>query len=108
MTHIHAAYLHSQHKRFMRHDAYRYLRPDWRRFMCFGQEDQLFYQLYEHIERKYSPDQPRVPSGNPDGGQWTSNGGNRRQDPRVLSDLAPDGIGLGSQYAQSRTRGAFG
>ncbi|PRD50261.1 hypothetical protein [Phyllobacterium myrsinacearum] len=21
--------------------------------------------------RKYSPDQPRVPSGNPDGGQWT-------------------------------------
>jgi hypothetical protein len=23
---------------------------------------------------KYSPDQPRVPSGNPDGGQWTSGG----------------------------------
>jgi hypothetical protein len=24
---------------------------------------------------KYSPDQPRVPAGNPDGGQWTSGGG---------------------------------
>ena len=24
---------------------------------------------------KYSPDQPRVPAGNPDGGQWTNGGG---------------------------------
>ena len=24
---------------------------------------------------KYSPDQPRVPAGNPDGGQWTGGGG---------------------------------
>lgn len=27
------------------------------------------------VLRKYSPSQPRVPSGNPDGGQWTSGGG---------------------------------
>lgn len=110
MTHIHAAYLHNQRKRFMRHDAYRFLRPEWRRFMFYGQEDQLLYQLYDRTERKYSPDQPRVPKGNPDGGQWTSDGRNRsgRQDPRVLSDVTPDGIGSGSQYAQSRTRGAFG
>jgi hypothetical protein len=26
--------------------------------------------------KKYSPNQPRVPAGNPDGGQWTSDGGN--------------------------------
>jgi hypothetical protein len=26
-------------------------------------------------ESKYSPDQPRVPAGNPDGGEWTSGGG---------------------------------
>src|ERR1041384_2070316 len=26
-------------------------------------------------QRKYSPDQPRVPAGNSDGGQWTSGGG---------------------------------
>jgi hypothetical protein len=25
--------------------------------------------------RKYNPDQPRVPAGNPDGGQWTNEGG---------------------------------
>ena len=28
------------------------------------------------LERRYAPDQPRVPAGNPDGGQWTL-GGNR-------------------------------
>ena len=26
-------------------------------------------------ESKYSPSQPRVPAGNPDGGQWTDGGG---------------------------------
>lgn len=26
------------------------------------------------LARKYDPDQPRVPAGNPDGGQWTSGG----------------------------------
>ena len=27
------------------------------------------------LARKYDPNQPRVPAGNPDGGQWTSGGG---------------------------------
>jgi len=41
--------------------------------------------------RKYSPDQPRVPAGKPDGGQWTSTGGGvGRNDPRVISDATPD------------------
>lgn len=26
------------------------------------------------LERRYRPDQPRVPAGNPDGGQWTRTG----------------------------------
>jgi hypothetical protein len=110
MTHIHTAYLHHQHKRFMRHDAHRFLRPDWGRLMWFGQEDQVLCQLYDRTERKYSPSQPRVPRGNPDGGQWTSDVRLRSglQDPRVLSDVTPDGTGSGIQYAQSRTRGAFG
>ena len=30
-------------------------------------------------ERKYDPDQPRVPAGNRDGGQWTSTGGSGEQ-----------------------------
>jgi hypothetical protein len=110
MTHIHAAHLHHQCKRFMRPDAHRFLRPDWRRFVWFGQEHRLLYQLYDRIERKYSPDQPRVPRGNPDGGRWTSDGRVRdgRQDPRILSDVTPNRIDAGTQYAQSRTRGAFG
>jgi hypothetical protein len=34
----------------------------------------LDYDL-RRFQRKYSPDQPRVPAGNSDGGQWTSGGG---------------------------------
>jgi hypothetical protein len=34
----------------------------------------LEYEL-RRFQQKYSPDQPRVPAGNPDGGQWTSGGG---------------------------------
>jgi len=39
------------------------------------------------LKTKYSADQPRVPSGNPDGGQWTSG----------------DGGGDGSRSSSSRT-----
>ena len=34
----------------------------------------LDYEL-RRFQQKYSPDQPRVPAGNPDGGQWTDGGG---------------------------------
>jgi hypothetical protein len=35
-----------------------------------------FTDAVEHrLERRYNPDQPRVPAGNSDGGQWTSIGG---------------------------------
>jgi hypothetical protein len=34
------------------------------------------YELaWRRLVRKYSPDQPRVPAGNSDGGQWTGGGG---------------------------------
>jgi hypothetical protein len=37
---------------------------------------ELKWQLaLRRFARKYRPDQPRVPAGNPDGGQWTSEGG---------------------------------
>jgi hypothetical protein len=62
-------------KRGMRPDAHRYLRPDWRRFLRAGYENDSLYRLYESIERKFSSDQPRVPAGNPEGGQWTNGGG---------------------------------
>ncbi len=42
------------------------------------------------VVQKYNPDQPRVPAGNPDGGQWTEAGAVASyRDPQILSD-APD------------------
>lgn len=35
------------------------------------------------LERHYRPDQPRVPAGHPQGGQWTSTGGQARKRERV-------------------------
>jgi len=92
--------------RFLRHDAHRFLRSDWRRFVLPGSE---LAAHYARIERKYSSDQPRVPAGSSDGGQWTSAGGSSgRNDPRVLSDATPDPIRPGAQYAQNRRRGGSG
>ncbi len=64
-------------KRWMRPDAHRFLRHDWRRFWAAGHEDEPVYRFYESIERKFSPSQPRVPAGVPEGGQWTGTGGER-------------------------------
>lgn len=67
----------------------------------------------QHVlaEGKYSPDQPRVPAGNPDGGQWTSGGGDGSGDDalavedthntvdgmgRVLQNL----FGIGTAHAE--------
>jgi hypothetical protein len=55
--------------RWTRHDAHRFLRPDWRRYVQPGSE---LAKLSEQIERKYRPDQPRVPAGVQEGGQWTA------------------------------------
>jgi hypothetical protein len=71
------------------------------------------------LSRKYSPDQPRVPAGSTEGGQWTSGGAEspsrtreesskpiRLADAsdvlssRVMSDASPDPIRPGAQYAQ--------
>ena len=73
----------------------------------------LEYEL-RRFQQKYSPNQPRVPAGNPDSGQWTSGGGaaarTRVADARdriaprgpVLSDATPDPVRPGAQYAQTQ------
>ena len=33
------------------------------------------HDFIQALERRYSPDQPRVPAGSPDGGQWSDRGG---------------------------------
>lgn len=62
----------------------------------------------------FNANQPRVPAGNPDGGQWTDGGGGGgdeaqsaggRNDPRVLSDATPDNVFKpGAQLAQADTQ----
>jgi hypothetical protein len=50
----------------------------------------------------YDPNQPRVPAGHPDGGQWTRKGVGRGRinDPRILSDATPDNEWIpGADYA---------
>lgn len=49
----------------------------------------------------FNPNEPRVPAGNPDGGRWTSDGGNSNaSDRRVLSDATPDNNWIpGAAYA---------
>jgi len=95
-----SAYLTRQLDRWTRPDAHLLVRPDWRRFVPRDADDHPF-ALYE---RKYRPDQPRVPAGNSDGGQWTADGGGGSRlpgsqptskpppinDPRVISDATPD------------------
>lgn len=66
------AYARHQQQRWMRPDAHRWIRPDAARFLLPGTDP---VSVYPALERKYSPSQPRMPAGNPDGGQWTSGGG---------------------------------
>lgn len=33
-------------------------------------------KIFPALDRKFNPNQPRIPAGSPDGGQWTDGGGN--------------------------------
>jgi len=89
----------------------------------------LIRHAYACRKAGFNPDQPRVPRGNPDGGQWTAEGGDEMpattvrtrspndagsessitsvdgvsiSDSRVISDASPDPMVPGAQYAQTR------
>lgn len=47
------------------------MRPDAARFLAPGG---AVADAFPALSRKYNPNQPRVPAGNPDGGQWTDGG----------------------------------
>jgi hypothetical protein len=72
MRHIHPAAREHELRRWMRPDAHRFVSPTWRRVVRLGSEAAAVFGLYE---AKYRPDQPRVPRGVPEGGQWTEDGG---------------------------------
>ena len=61
----------------------------------------LIRTVRAYYARKYSPDQPRVPAGSREGGQWTGGeGGGGINDSRVISDATPDNDWKpGAQYA---------
>src|SRR3954467_3680413 len=54
-------------------------------------------------EAKYSPSQPRVPAGNPRGGQWTDRGGGQSTGTNLSQPMGNVDIGAGS----SETDGLF-
>jgi hypothetical protein len=67
-----------------------------------------FRRFFRSLKAGFNPNQPRLPRGNPGGGQWTSEGGSGggAGDPRILSDATPDDDWQpGAQYAQIRARG---
>jgi hypothetical protein len=53
---------------------------------------------------KYSPDQPRVPSGNADGGQWTSGGAGSSGDEEGDQELLPENARPASFLRRTPTR----
>jgi hypothetical protein len=76
--------------------------------------DLKFELALRALGRKYSQNQPRVPAGSREGGQWTSGrGGTRAQSTGVLdiavphgvvvSDTSPDPIRPGALYAENST-----
>ncbi len=82
------AYARHQQQRWMRPDALRWIRPDAARFLKPGTDPAT---VYPALERKYSPNQPRVPAGNPDGGQWTDGDGNGT--PRIARPMGRVDLG---------------
>ena len=81
-----AAWLAHQRRRWMLPDPSRCLQTDqskWRRPEAAWQPSPGLY------ERKYSPDQPRVPAGTAEGGQWTDAGGGGEQ--RTRDDSGEQG-----------------
>jgi hypothetical protein len=64
----HEAQLRHQQSRWLRPDAARWVRPDAARFLAPGAD---VAEAFPALARKYNPNQPRVPAGNSDGGQWT-------------------------------------
>ena len=77
-----AAFLRHQQSRWLRPDAARWVRVDAARFLC---HQTGVWKASFSLERKYSPNQPRVPAGNSDGGQWTSGAGGSTQNDTAQS-----------------------
>ena len=96
MTQSFPEYSRGHSERLLRHaeGALRFART-------FNHLNALRHTLSRHSH--YDPNQPRVPAGHPDGGQWTRVGGASASNREVASDAIPDNEWiLGAQYATGR------
>jgi hypothetical protein len=84
MAQIKAEFLERELKRWRRPDARNFVRPDWRRYVVPGSDA---WALYEVHETKFNPEQPRVPGGSREGGQWTNGGESGSRDSVNESDF---------------------
>lgn len=84
-----------------RHSAHApLLRLKWR--LAFDRWEQKLARWVQAAKASFDPNQPRVPSGRPDGGQWTGGGGRggggsrptdaRRNEGQILSDVNPENL----------------
>jgi hypothetical protein len=83
-------WLRHQQSRWLRPDADRWVRPDARRFISPGGD---LAKAFPALAHKYNPDQPRVPAGSPDGGQWTDGSGGAA---KPMGDLGFGDLGFGN------------
>jgi hypothetical protein len=94
-------------QRFMRPDPARWIRPDVARYLLPGTNPA---DVFAALDRKYNPNQPRVPAGQTGGGRWTDGGaiGSSilvgRNDHRIISDADPPVVAAGQQFAQAGGR----
>ena len=80
----------------------KFARLKWRR--AFNNWERKAAQWIEVIKTGYDPNQPRVPAGNSDGGQWAGGGGGAGDSP-ILSDANPNFFTKpGTRVAQARRR----
>jgi hypothetical protein len=85
-AHQRARWLRPDAHRWVRPDAHRWVRPDAHRWFR-GNSPAAVYGWTD--KANFNPNQPRVPAGNPDGGQWTDGGGGG-SGPQTAEDAPPD------------------
>jgi len=74
----------------------------WRELRNAQSRDRNENPAGAHTRHGYDPNQPRIPAGNSDGGQWTDKGDGENER-RILSDVALDNDWVsGAQYANRR------
>lgn len=71
-AHQRARFMRSDIARWLKPDAARFIRPDVVRFLRPGTHPA---EVFPALDQKYSPNQRRVPAGQPGGGRWTDGTG---------------------------------